>query len=164
MSEDKTEKKFKEPRDVKLMPGRMKPQEYARNLWVITVEDGVTIEDIMKPGFWGNVAINMRPYDRVEVRCDNDEFFAELLVLRADRTSALVKKLSFIKIAAEEAKVKSKDTNKIDSDDYEYKFRGPQKKHSIVRKSDNAVMVENMESKEAALGWLATYLSEQRAA
>lgn len=154
-------KKFNEPRNVMLPPGRIKPQEYARNLWVITVEDGTTMEDIKKPGFWATVAINMKPYDRVEVRCDNDAFFAELLVLRADRTSAIVKELSFVKLAKED---KVTDNNTIDSDDYEYKFRGPQKKHSIVRKSDGAIMTENMGSKEEALSWLATYLSESRAA
>lgn len=127
----------------------------------------------MNPAFWANVAPSIKPYDRMEVRCDDGAFFAELLVLHSDRTFAKVRMLTFLDLqakpeAAGDSKTKGKDKkDKTTTDEpvgemdkYEYKFRGPQCKHSIIRKSDNAVMVEKLESKEAAIQWLTEFVNK----
>ena len=138
-------------RDVKLNHTRMKEGQFVRNLWVVTVEQGVTREDLTNPGFWAHVAFQLRPYDRLEVRSDDGIFFAEYLVLACERTYAKVKELSWISLTTKDVALSQ---DEADLEKFEYKFRGPHAKHSIIRKSDGAVMVEKLETQDQARQWL----------
>lgn len=139
-----------EKRDVKLNHTRMKEADYLRTLWVVTVEQGVTREDLMNPSFWGHVANQFRPYDRIEARSDDGTFFAEYLILSCERTYAKVKELTWVSLTTQDVAM----TQDEKLEEYEYMWRGPHGKHSIIRKGDKEVMVEKLESKEDALKWL----------
>lgn len=146
-----SEKKEDKPRDVKLNQSRMKSGEFVRTLYVATVEMGTTREDLMKPEFWSQVSYMFSPYDRIEVRSDDGVFFAEYLVLACERTFAKVKELSFVSLTTKDVAMTQAEK---DLELYEYKYRGPHRKHSILRKSDGAVMVEEKDTKEQAVAWL----------
>lgn len=143
-----------EKREVKLMHTRMKEAGFVRNLWIITAEVGVTREDMVKPDFWAHVASLFRPYDRIEARCDDGTFFAEYLVLTCDRTFAKVKELSYISLTSKDV---SKTQLENDLELYYTKFRGPHCKWSVLRKSDDSVMVEKLGSKDDANAWLVNH-------
>lgn len=136
-------------RDVKLNHTRMKEGQFVRNLWVVTVEQGVNRDDLMNPGFWAHVAFQLRPYDRLEVRSDDGLFFAEYLVLSCERTYAKVKELSWASLTSQDVAMSQEDLEQ-----YEYKFRGPHAKHSVIRKSDGVVMVEKLETQDQAKQWI----------
>ncbi len=141
-----------EKRDVKINQNRMKSGDFVRTLWVATVEMGVTREDIKDPGFWSHVASQLRPYDRMEVRCDDGTFFAEYLVIACERTYAKVKELSWVSLTSKDVAQTQEDR-----EEFSYKYRGPHSMHSIIRKSDNKVMVEHKATKEDAMKWLSEY-------
>ena len=144
-----------EKRDPKLNHARMKEGQFLRNLWVATVEQGITREDLKKPSFWSHVAMQFRPYDRLEVRSDDGTFFAEYLILACERTYAKVKELNWYSLTSQDVAMTQSES---DAEEFEYKYRGPHGKHSIVRKSDGAVMIEKLETQDQAKDWLKEHL------
>lgn len=140
-----------EKRDVKINHTRMKEAQFVRNLWVVTAEKGTKREDLINPSFWSHVAMQFRPYDRIEVRVDDGIYFAEYLVLACERTYAKVKELSWVNLTTKDVAMTEAD-NMLEL--YEYKYRGPHGMHSILRKADGAVMVEKLATQEAARAWL----------
>jgi len=136
-------------REVKLVHTRMKEAQFLRNVWVVTVEQGVTRKDVLEPQFWSHVSFQFRPYDRIEVRCDDGTFFSEYLILACERTYAKVKELSYTSLTSTDVAMTESEVA-----EYKYLYRGPNCKHSIIRISDKTVMVEKLESKQDALDWL----------
>jgi hypothetical protein len=143
--------KLASKRDVMLQTTRINLQESVRNYWVATVEPHITREDLLEPSFWSNIALSFRQFDRVEVRQDDGKFFAEYLVLHADKTAAYLKELNWVDL---EKKVKTQNP------DFQYKYRGPHAKHSIVRVKDGSVLIEYLETKAEAERWLTEYLDK----
>ena len=86
---------------MKLLSKRIKPQDYVRTWWVATIEAGVTREDVLEPDFWSYVSIDFKPYDRIEVRTDDSEWFGEYIVMSCDRTFAVVHELTHYKLGTE---------------------------------------------------------------
>jgi len=103
----------------------------------------------MTPGFWANVSYQFKQFDRIEVRQDDGKFWAEYLILSADKTSAYLKELRWYDLTGVPQK---------DNADFEYKYRGPYAMHSIVKTKDGTVMVEKLPTKVAAEKWLADYM------
>lgn len=131
---------------MKILDKRIREQEFIRNLWIATVEAGTTKKDVMEPDFWAYVAIKFKPYDRIEIRTDDSEWFGEFLITSCDRTFATLFELSYYKLGTKA--VPSKHSL------YEYKWGGPYGKHGIVRTSDSAMMVNKLDTKKEALDWL----------
>ena len=148
----------KQNRDVKLSPNGITPAEGIREIWSSTAAYGVTREDIENPGYWAHVAARLRNKARIEVHAEDGSFYAEYLVINADKTWAKVLCLRFIDLK-ETAKLTAEQATSIFSG-YDVKFRGP-RKWSVVRKSDNAVLQEGMHSEEDSRKWLAVHLNAQ---
>jgi hypothetical protein len=134
---------------------RFKGSEYERTVWVVTVEEGVTSDDLERPDFWAHVANRMRPFDRIEVRADDGSYFAELLVIAVDRNWAKVKGLMFVQLNEEATGYAP------GSADHIVKWRGPHRKWSVVRKSDNAVLKEECQTQAEATLWLNGHLQSR---
>lgn len=138
--------KLEQKRSVTIDPSRMRLAEYDRQDWIANVPEGVTIEDVQKPEFWSHMAQQIKPYDHIEVRAEDETWIAQLLVLRTDRTWAKVHLLKHYELtgAIATANIESK---------YEVQWKGPQKKWCVIRKSDNAIQKENCEKTEA-IAWM----------
>lgn len=141
-----------EKRDVKLTHTRFKESGYVRTVWCATVPQDVTRKDLLKPEFWSHIAGQARPGDLIDVRVDDESFFAQYYVKSCSRTYVQVFELNWFDLS--DAK-----TEKLQEsmEEFEYKYRGPYAKHSILRKSDGAVMIEKLDTKEAAVKWLFDY-------
>ena len=139
-----------EKRAVLLRPSRMSLAEHARRDWVIVAETGTTREDINDPQYFCHMAVQLRPYDRVEVRIDDESFLIEGFILACGRNWAKFKELRFTKLTADD-KIEDK------SDQFAYKYKGPHLKHCVIRLSDHEVIHEGAESKEAAVAWMKDY-------
>lgn len=156
---DKTSKIAKAPaaptkaRAVVVDPQRMQVAEYVRREWVVTAEEGTSIDDIVHPGYWAHMARQLAMYDRVEVRIDTGEFLLELLVKAVGPNWAQVAVLHHHDLtgaATEEADAHS---------ELEVKFKGPIRKWCVLRKSDSEILHEKEESKLAASTWAEQYES-----
>lgn len=138
-------------------PSRLIQTEYANQAWTLTVEAKTTMEDVLKPEFFSNVAIKMRPYDRVHVRVDTGDWYAEVLVVSCGRAWAKVIKLLEVKLVDANADAMADDV----LDKYTIEHRGAHLKFCVVRRSDKEPIKENCASKAEAQGWLTSYLLTQ---
>ena len=98
------------------------------------------------------IILAFKQFDRIEVRQDDGKFWAEFLVLSADKNSAYVKELTWYDLSGEESKGKSAE--------FVYKWRGPYALHGIIRAKDGSVMVDKLPTRVAAEKWLTDYLEK----
>jgi hypothetical protein len=143
----------------KVMPGRCKSAELARNFWVVTVEQGTSREDLKRPEFWALVAKNFRPYDRIEARADNGTFFAEYVVQTSDRAWAKVHELRFEMLGTQDVSL----TEAAQSDlrgRYKIKYNGPHLRYCVERTDGNKVerLKEKCADQAEASAWLEDHL------
>lgn len=120
-------------REMQLPPQRMQLSQYLRNDWVITAEQGTTTDDIIKPIYFAHLAAQMKPYDHVEVRVDDDTWIAELLVLQVERNWVRVKLMGYHELVVV-------DESAVAPSAYEATWKGPHLKWSVIRKADKAII------------------------
>lgn len=145
-------------REVQLNPARRHLAQHARRDWIVDAEEGTTVEDILKPGYWAHVASEFTPFDHVEVRLETGEWVAELIVVNSGRNYANVHLIAKHELTLLEGVAEPK------SSDHEVKWKGPHLKFCVIRKSDSAPVQQGMETKEAAYAWLANHEAVSRRA
>lgn len=69
---------------------RFQQAEYTRDLWMADVPRGTTIDDLLDESYWAHVAQFLRPRARIEVMCEDNSYFVELLVLGVGKLYAQV--------------------------------------------------------------------------
>lgn len=129
---------------------------YAGHYWSTyqcIAEESHTPEDAVKSDYWGHVAAarKLRQNDVFEVRCETGAWALDLVVVEAGLRHCIVKALRATEIDIV-------PTEKLASVKVEYK--GPVKKHCIIRKADSAIIKESIASKADAIREAAEY--EQR--
>ena len=145
---------------------RFKLAEHERNVHIITIEEGITRAQLLDPAFLAHVAPKLRPYDQIEIRCDDGTLFARALVLQAERTWARLhildwhdlttRDVSLTKAAKGEQKDETAALNPADA--YQVVLKGPHKKWCVIRKADGGYMREGETTKDAAKTWLDDWL------
>lgn len=135
-----------------LDPARFSLNEHANQDWTVTVESGTSLEDVLNPAFFSNVANRLRPYDRIRVRVDTGEFYAELLVLHCGKTWAKTVKLYSFDLTK-----KTAEKVETGSEEYRVQYRGPHLKFCVIRVSDNQPVKERLDTKLDAEAWLVNY-------
>jgi hypothetical protein len=131
-----------------LNPQRIGIAEQMRQDWVVNAEEGTTVNDVLEPGYWAHCAASMQVYDRIDVRLETGEWMLELIVLDVGRNYArmfLVKKHDFAETSLEVP---------VNAIRHKVEWKGPQRKHAVIRTSDSAVVQEGFADKSAALVWL----------
>ncbi|HEY9064717.1 MAG TPA: hypothetical protein VIO33_07010, partial [Burkholderiaceae bacterium] len=137
-------------REVSLMPTRMQLAEQWRRDFCVNAEEGTLPTDIVNPAYWSHVAAQLQQFDRIDVREETGAWLAELIVIDGGRNYAKVymAKLHLFhdtdRIAAPAAK-------------HRVEWKGPQRKHSVIRIADNQVLQEGFPDKSAASAWLENY-------
>lgn len=134
-------------RAVMLNPERIQLAEFARNDWVVNAQEGTAQDDVLKSEYWTHIASQMKPFDRVEVRLETGEWIMELVVLACERGWAKVKLLQKYELEEPVASMERQS-------EFIVKWRGPQHKHSVVRKADSAVIQAGFDSAETARMWM----------
>lgn len=128
---------------MKLLQNNLKQAEFIRTIWSAKLEPGVTLTDIEAPEFWAHVAKNFKPGDRVEVSPVGNEWFAELYVRAVVDTGVRVFVLRHTVF----------DEAKPVEEGFEVKHRGGAG-WSVLRKSDKAVLVEKLSTRQEAEEWV----------
>lgn len=135
-----------------LDPSRFSQLEFVNSNWVVTVEQNVTLEDVLKPPFFSNVAAQMHPYDHIRVRIDSGEWYAELLVTSCGRGWAKTVVLYEHSLVSIDASQEGGDL-----DQYKAEWKGPHRKWTVIRK-DGEIVKEGCADKEEAHSWIRNYL------
>ena len=136
-----------------LNPQRIGLAEQMRQDWVVNAEEGTTINDVLDPAYWAHCSARMQPYDHIEVRLETGEWLLNLVVQDVGRNYArvfLASKLDFADsdISAPPA---AAITHKVE-------WKGPQRKHVVVRLADGAIIQEGISDKAAAFLWMENFL------
>ena len=133
-----------------LVPQRKALAESARQDWVVTVEDGTSIDEVLDPAFWSLVCNDFQPMDRVDVRVDTGEWMAELVVLVVERTWCKVHMLHFYELGTpgEAPAVAAR---------FRIEWKGAVRRFAVIRVSDGEPVQEKFQSRADAVAWLGQY-------
>ena len=142
-------------REIHLNADRLKLAEHTQRHFSVTVEQGVTKEDILNPHFWTHVSAKMQPYDIVTVRTDDGAWWAQVLVLTAARTYAKTAMINFVALTSGDVSM-SEDFR---LEGHKVTWRGPQNKWTVVREKDGAVVKEKIESRNEGAKWLEEFVN-----
>jgi CubicO group peptidase (beta-lactamase class C family) len=118
--------------------------EFIRNIHCATIPHGTLPEDLLKPEYWAHVSNEFKAWGRIEARAEDGTWFGEYLITEVGRTWAKVFQLSLHKLSTHDVSLSQASPSL-----YEVKWRGPNAKWSVVRKSDSSVMKDGMERIEA---------------
>lgn len=135
----------------KLNEPRFKNAEYERTIWQASIEAGVPFEEVQKPEFWGHVAEKLKPLARIEVIAEDLSYFAELIVIDCDRLWAKTAVLRFVELDGQAAPPTLPA-------DYRVEYKGPTKKHVVIRESDNTIVQEGIATKAEANAWVGEHV------
>lgn len=136
---------------MKLPAARFHLAEHKRNVYLIVPPEGTPFEAVLDAAYLGHVAARLRIGDRVEVMPEDGAYFGELLVTYVERQTAKVEVLRKIDLGAIDVPAEAPD--------FEIRFKGPQRQHSVVRVSDKSVVKDGFATKDAAGVWLASHLA-----
>jgi len=139
-----------EKRNVQLRPNDMGLAEHKRRDFVVDVDHGTTLEDVLKPEFWTHVVAyhGVQLFDTIMVRAKDGSFMAELYVTGVGIHRLVVKVLQKYEFAVAKKAETSPDGENI------VEWGGPAHKWRIKRKSDNAIIEKGFTSEPEAVDWL----------
>lgn len=126
----------------KLSPAKLQPASHYRTRYAAVVDDGTSVDDLKRPEFWCHVANKLRQTDVIEVLPEDGSFFAELLVLKTGIGFAKVMLLRHVDLEGQETDG--------DSDLVHVQWKGPHRKHSVIRKSDGEILRDGFATKADA--------------
>ena len=130
---------------MKLLQNRIKPAEYIRTVWSAQPEPGTTLEEMLLPEYWSNVAKTFKTGDRIEITAADGAWFAELFVRSAGDKEARVFTMRHL--------VLNTPAEKSAASPYDVRHRGGAG-WSVVRLSDKAVLFEGGKTREDAENWV----------
>ena len=135
-----------------LDPQRFGLAEAMRQDWVVNADEGTTVQEILDPAYWAHIASQFHVFDHVEVRLETGEWILDLIVLDVGRNYARVyvaAKHDFAEISNE--KTSSAITHKVE-------WKGPQRKHVVIRLADSAALMEGFSNKTDAIAWMENHI------
>lgn len=147
-----------DPMPRSLPPLRFKQAEYERTIYRCVPEAGTSLGTLLEPPFWAHVAAKLKPYDRIEVIAEDNAYFAELLVLETGRMWAKVRMLTHVMLDAGHGEDDAMIAAAEGDPEYRIEFKGPHRKHVVVRNSDDAVVKEGISTKGEASQWLRDHI------
>lgn len=133
---------------MKLPYASLQQAEYVRHIWDVTTEPNTTPEDIVKPEYWTHVLKKFKKGDYIEVASVEGDWLAKLYIRSVSSSGIIVHLFPVERIGAAAKKV-----------DSAYKVvLGAKKTWRVIRVSDNAEMVAQLDTRELAENWLETHL------
>ena len=110
-------------RSKSLTNARFALAETKRNIWLVSVEQGTTVEQILDGSFWSNVARSLRPGDEIIVRPDDMSWELILHVAGQEPLFAHVVKKSYLDLTPSTPPVHVPSRYKVEHAGSHYKWR-----------------------------------------
>lgn len=146
-----------EKRGQKLSSSRLVQAEFARNVYVATLEAGTMRNVLAEETFWAHVGNKLKAWDRIEVRCEDFSWMAECIVRAAGINFAQVEVL-WLKELGPIAAATAEAAQEAGKPVYDVQWKGPQNKFCVVRLSDKRIMKKDMPTMKAGQEWVASHL------
>jgi hypothetical protein len=121
-------------------PARLDLSEYVRNQYTLPIPKEVKLEHVLDENFWANVAMTLKPWDRIEIQPADMSYHAVVVVIATDRLWAKVALLSYteLRIVAVQG-------------DLVVQWSGPHTRFRVMRGAD--VLKDNFTTKVEAETW-----------
>lgn len=137
-------------RVVPLQVTRWQLGEFMNSRHSVSPASGTPFEDLLRPEFWANIT-RLAAGDIIEVRPEDQSYYAELYVMRRDRTAATVA------VIREPVKLVPAFKPLPGEVNFRVEYAGSHGKWRVLRISDKAVMRDRFESEGLARTWLTEY-------
>lgn len=141
----------------KIQQTRFQPAGHYTNVFEMVLEHGTTLDDVRHPEFFSHVARLCKPGDEIKFKTEDFTLWGLAIVLRVESNALVVKILQHNDLT-DRADVKEYASDAAKPSDFEIKHRGQVGKHSIIRKSDKAVIKEGFDTHQAAQAALNEYI------
>jgi len=134
-------------RDVKLNGGAFQTADHYATRWGAVLSPFHEYKDCFNPAFWSINAPKIERDSIIEVRTEDQRFFAELYVVDSNRQGISVVELRYFDLQG--------DVPVLEADvGYSPKWKGPQLRWCVIRDSDAAMMQKQLKSKAQAISWI----------
>lgn len=134
-----------------VLPAAFGLAEHKRHDFVVDIHPDVELGNLLEPGFWSHVAVEMQPFDYIEARWEDGTRIAHLRVIFAERTYAKVKLIDVEELGEESAEEPEVSLT------HDIKWKGPANKYCVIRKSDNMIVQKGFRDRSLAVNWLAEH-------
>lgn len=141
----------------KIQQTRFQPAGHYTNVFEMVLEHGTTLDDVRHPEFFSHVARLCKPGDEIKFKTEDFTLWGLAIVLRVESNALVVKILQHNDLTDKEGVIDS-SSDAVKASDFEIKHRGPVGKHSILRKSDKAVIKDGFDTQRAAEQALNEYI------
>ncbi len=138
------EKPVAEKRVVILNPQRLGLAGAMRQDWVVNVEEGTRPDDLLEPQYWSHCSVQFQQFDHLECRWENGERIVSLIVVETGRNWARMHMAGHIDFGAPIVLTGA-------AAKHEVQWKGPQRKHIVVRLSDQQAIQEGFATKLEAM-------------
>ena len=126
---------------------RFNGSDYTTGRFDHKCEPGIDRKTLLDPAYWSHVSELMTPYSEIAVRCDDGTYYAKYLVLDCGRGWAKVQELNWWNLSTVD--VAQSQSSAGARDLYDIVWKGPTRKHVILRVSDQTVLHEGEQRKES---------------
>lgn len=130
-----------------LLPNRFKQADFMRTIYDVQCARDITPEELLEEGYWAHVAHLLRSGDRIEVRPEDNSFFAEFIVLGAGRLWAQVEMIRFVQL--------TRDRRPKTQSQFTVEWGGSHSKYRVLRGTD--VVKEGLETDVIAERWIKSH-------
>ena len=134
-------------------PLKLLPAEHARMVYSHAPEAGFDPAGLIEPGYWANVAKDLRVGDEIIVVPEDGAWRAHLFVRAIGKIEALVQCLSLVVLGEEVEDAAGA---------YAVKFRG-RAKWSVVVDASGEVLKDGLATKEDAAAWMTQHTNAMAA-
>lgn len=120
--------------------------EQCNAVWRVVMAAGVTSDDLESPALWTVVGVKIRPFDRIEAIANDATFWAELLILSAEKGFPVTARVLRV---CEFAAMPKNEHSDLPSG-YGISYDPTSNQYTPVRSSDNAPMAAPQNTRELA--------------
>lgn len=143
---------------LKPLTARIQLAEEARQRYRQTIDAGVSVEDALDRAMWVHVAKQLRSGDILELRAEDNAWYAEVLVSDVKITDTAVHIPTFALLWHTVLATAVKSAVEPDGS-YTTKFNGPADRFVVIRSSDKVKVAKGLPTKEAAEAKMAELLA-----
>lgn len=126
--------------------------EHTRLIYTLNTFDKCSEAELLEPDFYAEIAAKLKPFYKVEIRGSDNSFYAEVLVLQAEKEAVKVKLMQYYDFSVDDEK---KDESKESG--YLISHKGANK-WCVIRNSDSRAVVKGIETEQDAYSALNEYL------
>lgn len=148
---------FQVPPDQVLSPVKFQLFEFHNNCFSAIAAPGTKPEILRNPTFWAHIADQLKQFDRIEVKCEDATWWADVIVLSVSKGAAKVEILNQV-VFGQKVELK---TASMDPANYKAEFLTGDK-WRVLRTLDNEVMVKGLDTEQLAQDWIETNIGKAK--